>query len=143
MRRIIDFFRIGVDDTHVGVVTFSNYGVARIKLNNNLTKEQVKEATNTYQWYGGGRTNTKEGLRVAREDIFSKRYGDRPDIPNVVIVITDGHSSHIEMPRRYSDPLPQATLAKQQGIQIFVVGVTDDVLESELKVSYLEFIGLI
>ena len=130
----MDFFKIGEDDTRIGIVTFSNYGVARMKLNQIYDEVRLKDATNDYIWYGGGRTNTKEGLRIMREELFTEENGDRPDIPNVAIVITDGHSSHFEMPWRYSNPIPQATLAKDEGIKLFVVGVTDDVMEDELKV---------
>ena len=42
--------------------------------------------------YTGGATNTASAIRRVREDIFSARRGDRPDWPNVAVIITDGNS---------------------------------------------------
>ena len=33
------------------------------------------------------------GLRTATDDIFKPEYGDRPDVPNVAILFTDGKAN--------------------------------------------------
>ena len=42
--------------------------------------------------YVRGSTNTGLALKMAREDMFDHRRGDRPNVDNVCIVITDGDS---------------------------------------------------
>ena len=38
-------------------------------------------------------TATHEALRVMREDVFTGVRGDRPTIPNVAVLISDGQSN--------------------------------------------------
>ena len=42
--------------------------------------------------YLRGTTNTAEALRFLRENMLRSEHGDRPNIPNVAVVITDGNS---------------------------------------------------
>ena len=40
--------------------------------------------------YEGGNTNTSGGLSVAEQDIFSPGGGDRQDVQNIIVLLTDG-----------------------------------------------------
>ena len=40
-----------------------------------------------------GSTNTADSLKVMREDIFNPARGDRPDAPNIAMILTDGVSN--------------------------------------------------
>ena len=72
--------------------------------------------------YGGGNTNTTGGLRLMRTEIFNRANGDRPDVKDVAILITDGE------PTREVDRLPGEVAAiKRRGIRIIGVGVTNRV----------------
>ena len=72
--------------------------------------------------YLGGNTNTTGGLRLMRQALFNRECGDRPNVPNVVILITDG------IPTREVDRLPGEVAAiKSLGIRIIGVGVTNQV----------------
>jgi len=72
--------------------------------------------------YGGGNTNTTGGLRLMRTEIFNRANGDRPDVNDVAILITDGE------PTREVDRLPGEVAAiKRRGIRIIGVGVTNRV----------------
>ena len=68
--------------------------------------------------YIPGSTNTADALLVMREDIFNVATGDRDDIPNVAIVITDG-ISNLNSHRT----LPEAHKSWDQGIHIFTIGI--------------------
>jgi len=42
----------------------------------------------------GGGTNTADGIKYLREQVFSTSAGARPNVPRIAIVITDGRSSN-------------------------------------------------
>ena len=62
-----------------------------------------------------------QGLRLARTRIFNAANGDRPNVPNVIILVTDGKPSDEEATRN------ESALIKDIGIRIIGVGVTDSV----------------
>ena len=43
--------------------------------------------------YRGGSTNTATALDFLRTTMFSVQTGDRPDVPNVAVLLTDGSSN--------------------------------------------------
>ena len=53
--------------------------------------------------------------------------GDRPNVPNVAIVITDGQSNY-----DHDLTIPDADIDKAAGITLFAVGVTDQINLVEL-----------
>ena len=50
--------------------------------------------------------------------MFTAQRGDRPDVPNIAIVVTDG-ISNINAQRT----IPEAQSAKDSGVHIFAIGV--------------------
>ena len=61
-------------------------------------------------------------------DVFVPAAGDRPNVPNRAILVTDGD------PNIETVPLPAAIKAvHNSGIKIFVVGVTEYVKEKTLR----------
>lgn len=73
-------------------------------------------------------TNTQEALRITREDQFQPRNGDRPEVPNFVVVITDG-ASNIEP----ENTIPNAEALMRDGATIISIGVTDKINLNELR----------
>lgn len=75
-----------------------------------------------------GLTRTGAAIEHVRNEAFNERRGARPlsdKISRVTIVITDGRSQdNVSLP---------AQQARQQHIQLFAVGVTNHVLDSELE----------
>lgn len=43
--------------------------------------------------YEPGQTNTAEALRRMRKEMFQRMNGDRPGVPNIGVMVTDGYSS--------------------------------------------------
>ena len=62
-----------------------------------------------------------------RDIQFLEANGDRSNVPNVAIVITDGESNV-----NASQTIPQAELAHAQGIYIYSIGISDAVNIEEL-----------
>ena len=61
-------------------------------LNQLTTREEAVDAVNGIAWRRG-RTNTASALRYARTDMFTETNGDREDVINVAVVVTDGGSN--------------------------------------------------
>ena len=80
--------------------------------------------------YVGGNTNTTGGVRLMRQQIFKRANGDRQDVRNVAILITDG------IPTREVDELPpEVQRNKALGVHFVAVGVTDKVSECDTNFS--------
>ena len=58
-------------------------------------------------------TNTSGGLYVMMRQVFNETNGDRPDVPDTAIVITDGRSTYDS-----NLTIPFAEEAKRRGIHI-------------------------
>ena len=58
-------------------------------------------------------TNTSGGLYVMMTQVFNVTNGDRPDVPDTAIVITDGRSTYDS-----NLTVPYAQEAKRRGIRI-------------------------
>ena len=76
----------------------------------------------------GGRTYTAAGIIEMYTNQFTQAHGDRPNLKNIAIIITDGMST-IDQNRT----VPEAINARNRGIRIYCVGITTSVNEQELK----------
>ena len=65
---------------------------------------------------------------MMRTQIFNPANGDRQGIKDIAIVITDGRSN--VNPERVAS---EVQLAKAAGIELFSVGITDEVDADELR----------
>ena len=57
-----------------------------------------------------------------RADVLTEINGDRLDVPNICIIITDGNSTW-----DVNQTIPQAEMAHAENVAIFSVGITDAV----------------
>lgn len=58
-----------------------------------------------------GGTNTHLPLKTARESMFTYRYGDRPDVPNLAIILTDGQTNDAQELTQQAQMVCQSYLA--------------------------------
>ena len=126
LARIVDNLQVGPDRVHIGLVLFSSVASVRFDLRQYTTAEAVKEAIRNLP-HLRSTTNTAHGLELMRTAVFG-RPGDRDDVPNVAVLITDGQPNE-----READTLPEAFRAKQAGVTIVAVGVTDQVNMDQLR----------
>lgn len=68
--------------------------------------------------YNYGSTNTANALRTTREIMFTPQHGDRHDVPNFAIILTDGVSTVNSM-----HTIPEAELTREAGIIVYAVGI--------------------
>ena len=83
-------FNVSSEGTHIGLIVFAKTPTVLIHLNdlNKQSPEAVKAALDPVERSRGTRTDL--ALEAADTEVFEPDKGDRPDKPNVMIVITDG-----------------------------------------------------
>ena len=102
------------DYVRVGVNVFSNYNKVVFNLNTYDNKNDVFDAIDAVP-YEGASTFLQEALDTVRTEMFTEVNGDRDDVQNVAIVVTDGVSQ--------GNPIQSADEAKSEGIHIFAIGI--------------------
>ena len=127
MANIVDDLDIGPEATQVGLVRFSDIGELMFPLGRYSTKQALREQILATS-YIGSNTNTSGGLYVMYSEAFTEANGDRPGIPNVGVVITDGFSTTDNQ-----STVPNAVRARQMGIELFAVGITNNINLQELR----------
>lgn len=78
----------------------------------------------------GQTTNTPEALIQTRLQCFNSATGDRPDIVNLAIIVTDG----LPYPDNRREPaIREAAALRNKGVTMIAIGVTDVIDEDFLK----------
>ncbi|XP_033728444.1 collagen alpha-1(XII) chain-like [Pecten maximus] len=123
-RRMLEFVKdillladIDSGNVRVGVLIYSSGVEIQFHLNEYQTQAAVFQAIDKVPYILGS-TNTADGLMVMRNEMFSFQHGDRPDVPNVGIVVTDGQSNINSL-----RTIPEANEAKSSGIDIYAIGI--------------------
>ncbi|KAK7489962.1 hypothetical protein BaRGS_00018827, partial [Batillaria attramentaria] len=121
---VISSLDIETNMIRVGVVTYSSSAAVDFFLNTHSTESAVNLAVSNIVYSGGG-TDTAEALELLPSDVFTEANGDRPDVPNVAVIITDGNSG--------TDVTGPAQNARDAGIKLLAVGVGSGIDLSELN----------
>ena len=129
---LVESFTYGNDGIRVGAVTFSNRARNRFFLNTHASRDAVVNAITNLP-YDGGFTYTGEALALMKDVQFTAENGDRPDVPNIAIVLTDGASNVNE-----SLTIPLAEMARAEGITIYSIGITNSINETEVRLMSSE-----
>ena len=101
----------------VGVIIYSTEDYLQFNLNAYQTKVDVFDAIDNIP-YRFGSTNTADALRTMRTEMYTQANGDRPNVDNIAIVVTDG-ISNINSRRT----IPDAEQARAAGIHIYAIGI--------------------
>ena len=100
VRQIAKALTVSSDGVKIGIVTFSYYAFLTIKLSEYNETDSFIEGTKKIP-FRRSQTYIDRALYLARTGLFVKENGDRKDIPNIVILLTDGQqtvSSHATSP---------------------------------------------
>lgn len=120
-------FPIAQDATRVSVIKFSDGASVEFFLDQFSTSSEVSAAIDRIS-HTGGETNLPAALELLRVDVLDPRRGDRQNIKNIAIVITDGQTNVNE------DRLEtEIQMAKDANIEIFAIGITEDIKEEQLN----------
>ncbi|XP_064611810.1 uncharacterized protein LOC135475797 [Liolophura sinensis] len=126
MKKLIENLGVADNKTHVGVMTFDDSPNLVFHLGTHKTQSSVIAAIDKMK-FGYGATDTGKALKYLKEEMFTKPNGDRPHVPNVAVVLTDGFSKDAYATQYYANE------SKKLGISIFAVGVGPSVDPGELK----------
>ena len=119
---------IGPRNVQIGVVTFSGSPKKEFDMKSfHDINELEKKVMNIKYNYNG--THTSTALKFVRENSFSTAAGDRPNVPNFLIVITDGQSR----PAKFN-PKTEAAKLHATNIEVFAIGVGSKIVIDELNV---------
>ena len=127
---VIDVIRnldIGLDQTRISVIRFSFFADVIFYLDSFSNVDDMIRNITAMDFIGS-ETNTSGALRVMNDIVFTPSHGDRPDIHNIGIVITDGQSN-----ANQSGTIPEAVRAKNNGVRMFVIGLTNQINADELQ----------
>jgi len=122
MQSLVNFFHVETNRTRVAMISFSTNAIINFYFNSFLSNQAVNSAIGMTD-YSGGFTHTALALYYARLmflNINLHIYGARPlsaGIPHVVVLITDGRSTHYSVDNQ--------TLYLQQITTIYGVGITN------------------
>ena len=126
---LVDYFTVGHDQTRFGAVVFSDAAKLEFALNRYNDAESVKRALMSLK-HLRQETNTPDAIQVAREQCFNVANGDRPEIQNVAIIVTDG----VPHPANRRNPaIAQAHVLRSYNTRMIAVGITDRIDMDFLK----------
>ena len=112
---IVEKLKLYDGQSRIGIITFS--GAARVEryLSEPANKEDIFAAIHGLI-YDGDYPFMPDALSLLTEELFTKRHGDRPNVPNFAILITGGLVfSEFTQPLAYD--------AQEAGIHVFGIGV--------------------
>ncbi|KAK5873116.1 hypothetical protein PBY51_013758 [Eleginops maclovinus] len=111
---ILSTLDIGLNTTRVGVVQYSSQVRTEFSLNAHAKLDTMVKGINEIIPLAQG-TMTGLAIKYAMDKAFIAEEGDRPKVPNVMVIVTDG---------RPQDRVAEfAAEAREKGIEIFAVGV--------------------
>ena len=106
--QLIDYFDVDGGLVRVSACSYSASVSSSFNLNAHTTVVAVKAAILSLS-YSGGNANTAAALAYVRTTMLTSAAGDRSNVSNLVVILTDGPSS---------DPLGARVSAKEQFIFI-------------------------
>ena len=131
-KSFVDALAPTTDGVHIGEASFSTTGSLDQALTDNGVL--VKAAIDNLDALERAFTNLFEGLDYANTELAGANDRNDATVPDVMVVITDGNPNQPtdEVVGRAA-ALAEATAAKAAGVEIFVVGVGDNVDDVYLK----------
>ncbi|KAK3100768.1 hypothetical protein FSP39_025065 [Pinctada imbricata] len=125
IKRVLLPANIDSGNVRVGILLFNSDVRVEFDLNTYTSKRELFQHVDSIIPRIGG-TDTAEALRVMNEEMFSQSKGDRNNVQNIAILVTDGRS------RIVTETISRAKQARQNGVHIIVIGI-GDVFDVEIR----------
>ena len=126
LKTMVDQLNVDIEQSNVAMVTFSDVAEVQFHLNHHESRPEIKDAIDKVK-YARGTTNTADALRVLRTEVFTRQNGDRPDLKNIGIILTDGGSND------FKETLEESLMAREAGITVVSISVGDWINKIELN----------
>ncbi|KAK5621476.1 hypothetical protein CRENBAI_005060 [Crenichthys baileyi] len=125
MKSVINKSFVGQNEVHVGVMQFSSAQRLEFPLNRYFTKKEMIAAIDGMNQIGGG---TLTGGAISEvSQYFDPARGGRPDLPQRLVVITDGEAQdEVKAP---------AVALRARGVLVYAIGVEDANTTQLLEIS--------
>lgn len=118
---VVDYLEIGLTKSQVGVMTFSDQPKIKFHLNDYTSKTAIANAISDIKWKGGN-TFLDRALAMVRRRGLTPRYGSRPEVPQIAVIITDGVSTDPSKTRKELKKLhAQNYILYAIGILFFII----------------------
>ena len=131
IKKIVGAFQLGEDKSRASVVTFSHLARLSIKFNQFYDQTSFDNAVDKIPYLGSW-TRIDAALRLAKSEMFKGSNGARRDVPNTLILLTDG-AQNANGATDEEDPAKVAQELRNSGVTIIAVGITDAPNERELE----------
>mgnify|MGYP002804300846 CR=1 FL=1 len=129
--------RVSVNGTQIALMIFSEKEKTEVKLGFRVTydAEGLAKFIDDLKWddVKGGFTRTDYAFELANEKVFPEMNpkNNRPDVPDVVVIITDGNPWGID--NILNITIKKANLIKEKGIEIVGAAVGSKGVRNEFK----------
>lgn len=101
---LVDQMHVSQRMTHVGIIHYNHRAYLDWDFSSNRAQNAaaLKKAIMDLKYQPGG-TRTDLGMGLASNEMFKVAHGERPNVPHVLLVITDGKTSRRS--KKYKDVL--------------------------------------
>ena len=93
LSQLVGLLDVDSGNTRMGLVTFSSSARKHFDLTTHSSASSIQSAILSLR-YSRGSTNTAGALSYVRTTMLTSAAGDRPNVPNVVVLMTDGKSNN-------------------------------------------------
>jgi len=116
VKKVVSIFNVGSDTTRVGAFRYNKLidASTEIKLSDSVDLDTLLASLDAIPYDGSG-THTGKAIDYALTNHLSEAYGNRPDVQDFVVVITDGKSQ--------DDVVTPSNNLRASGASVFAVGV--------------------
>lgn len=111
----------------IALVEFSNEGILIFNFTYSFDTATIQAGIQGMRFLDGN-TNTSGGLYIVLSELLFERGGNRPDVQDYVIVVTDGIATRDE-----ENTIPYAEEIHDTGATLLVVGITGAIDEDEIR----------
>ena len=126
---ILERIPIEEDRFRIGAVQFARDAETEFRLDFTYDRQvAINRIQSMTRLSNTGATNTAAGIDLARNDVLNGQNGDRPDVNDVMLIVTDGRSNV-----NPAQTIPSAIAASEDCITVLVLGLGNNVLTTELS----------
>jgi len=125
--QVVERLAVGIDSVRVGLVEYSDTATGVFNMNHYYDRTDLRTQILATPYLGGGR-NTSGGIKVVHNAQYTYSCGDRDDVDNIAILITDG-KSNVDV----QNTIPEAISARADNIKLYTIGISNEIEVSELS----------